>query len=369
MLRRTLLCAPIAILARGDETGFTPLFDGRTLSGWSVEDGPPSCFYADRGDVVVHRSGNDPAWLRSDLQYENFELRGEFFIKGWSDSGIYLHAPRHGRPAQSGLRVNIFQQKDDPPLPVSCGSIFPVIAPRTVNVTEGWNSFRILCDWPALQVWMNDALIHDLDQEREPLLRYRLRRGYLGLVNLSYPVRFRNFRIRELASKDNRSVLYDRPEHLAKNWFKSDKDPKANAVGEVLYLDGDGNLASRDKYRDFDLRMYVRGSRDHNGGVIFRSAAKPGEHGYEIQLHNVEGAHYPTGSLYHYQRARYPRIAAEQWFHFQLQVKDATCAVWINGEQVLAYDHLKNLDSGHLELQAHRTGYWIEYKEITVKNL
>jgi hypothetical protein len=318
---------------------------------------------------VVHRSGNDPAWLRSDRQFENFDLRGEFFIKGWSDSGILFHAPRHGRPAQTGIRVNVFQQKDDRPLPTSCGSIFPVIAPRTVNVHESWNTFRILSDWPALQVWMNDALIHDLNQEQDPLLRHRLRRGHLGLVNLSYPVRYRNFRIRELPAKDTRDILYTKPDDLSARWFTSDKNPKASTLGDVLYADGEGNLATREKYRDFDLRMYIRGCRDHNGGILFRSPAKAGEHGYEIQLHNVEGSHFPTGSLYHYKRARYVRIQPEHWFHFQLQVKDAACAVWIDGEQVLTYDGLKNLDAGHLELQAHRNGYWIEYKEITVKNL
>ena len=62
---------------------------------------------------------------------------------------------------------------------------------------------------------------------------------------------------------------------------------------------------------------------------------------YEIQLHDVEGAHYPTGSLYSVKRAIYPRIEPEQWWLFQLRVKDNTFVVRFNGDTVLEYDRLE----------------------------
>ena len=55
----------------------------------------------------------------------------------------------------------------------------------------------------------------------------------------------------------------------------------------------------------------------------------------------MEGAHYATGSLYSIKRALYPRIEPEQWWLFQLRVKDATCLVRINGDTVLEYDGLE----------------------------
>src|ERR1041385_7614566 len=69
-----------------DEAGFTSLFDGKSLAGWSVQDGPESAFYVDDGAIVVHHSAGFPAWLRSARHYENFDLRGEFFVKGWINS-------------------------------------------------------------------------------------------------------------------------------------------------------------------------------------------------------------------------------------------------------------------------------------------
>jgi hypothetical protein len=93
--------------------------------------------------------------------------------------------------------------------------------------------------------------------------------------------------------------------------------------------------------------MYVRHELHHNAGVMLRTAGtgSRGRH-YEIQLHDVGGAHYPTGSLYSVKRSSYPKIAAREWWPFQLRVKDATCLVRINGETVLEYDKLDNLDEG-----------------------
>jgi hypothetical protein len=68
-------------------------------------------------------------------------------------------------------------------------------------------------------------------------------------------------------------------------------------------------------------------------------------------------------------RGLYPRIEAEKWWLFQLRVKDATCAVRINGDTVLEYDKLDNLEPGLIELQAHDAGRWTEYKEMLIRRI
>jgi hypothetical protein len=380
--RRTFLATagvvPAAVRALhaqspGVEPGFVSLFDGRTLAGWSVQEGPASAFRVVDGAIVVDRGANFPTWLRSDRQYENFDFRCEFFLRGWSNSGIYLHAPEHGRNIWVGMKINIFHQNDKEPRPESVGSIFPLIAPRAVNVkSQGeWNTLRALMDWPRLQVWMNDTLVQDLDVEAVPELRHRLRRGYLGLESLSYPVQFRNLRVRELPGKETWETLYAGPEDFAK-WEISSGKPTFEPRGPILHGDGNGQIATRETYRDFALHLYIRGVPHHNGGVMFRSLPK-GEPGrrqsYEIQLHDVEGAHYATGSLYSIKRAIYPRIEAEKWFPFQLVVQGSRCLVRINGDNVLEYDGLQNLEAGRIELQAHDAGKWIEYKEMKIRRL
>jgi hypothetical protein len=60
-----------------EEAGFTLLFDGQSLDGWSVEEGRESAFYVNDGAIVAHESEGYPAWLRSARQYENFDFRGD----------------------------------------------------------------------------------------------------------------------------------------------------------------------------------------------------------------------------------------------------------------------------------------------------
>jgi len=323
------------------------------------------------GAIAVHESAGYPAWLRSARQYENFDFRGEFFLRGWINSGIYLHAPEHGRNMWCGMMVNIFYTADEKPALESMGSILPVVPPLKINVKNKgeWNSFRILMDWPRLRVWTNDELVQDIDVESVPELRHRLRSGYLGFESLSYPIQFRNLRVRELPAKVSWSALYEGPEDFAK-WHVSEGKPKFEALGAVLHGDGSGNIATNEKFRDFELQLYVRHSWHHNSGVLFRSEGKAakGSH-YEIQLHDVEGAHYPTGSLYHIQRAVYPRIEAEKWWLLQMRVKDRECLVRINGETVLEHNQLEVLDEGNIELQAHQAGRWTEFKHVLIRRI
>lgn len=372
MDRRSFLLSATALpaLARAAEDGFTPLFDGRSLSGWTVMDGPESAFYVRDGAIVIHEGANFPTWLRSAKQYENFDLRLEFFIQGWMDGGVYLHAPEHGRNAACGMDIKVFHKQDSKPLAESMGAIFPVVPPLKVNVRNRgeWNSMRVLMDWPVLRVWVNDEVVQDLDVESVPELRDRLRKGYIGIESLSYPIRFRNLRIRELPAKDRQDVLYGSPADLEK-WFVADGKPKIEALGEVLRCDQIGYLATREQYRDFELQLYIRQSLWSNGGIIFRSDRNPAARHYEIQIHDVENAVYPTGSLYGFKRSVYPKVEPEKWYLFQMKVKGRNCLVRINGENVMEYHQLENLDAGHVMLQAHQADRWIEYKHIQIKTI
>ncbi|MBI4890088.1 MAG: DUF1080 domain-containing protein [Acidobacteria bacterium] len=365
LARRSVLALPLAAFAQTSESGFTPLLN------WQSVEAPESAFTVAGSEIAVHSHASLPAWLRSEKCYENFDLQGEFFIAGWTDSGIYIHAPEHGRPSQAGLQIKVFHQPETEPHSNSAGAIFPDIAPRLVNVAKGWNSFRVLADYPRLQVWFNNALIHDLNCATHPALKDRLRSGYIGIVGASSECRFRNLRIRELPGKDKWQVLYEKPEDLAANWHVTQGKPNVIALGNVLRGDGGGLLATNDKFQDFHFQCYVRGSAQHNSGIIFRSAGKGTDprFGYEIQLHPVEEAHYPTGSLYHFKRARYPRIQDEKWFLFDLIVQGRDVTVRVDGDTIMEYSGLPRTEAGFIELQTHREGFWIEFKHLRVQKL
>ncbi len=173
------------------------------------------------------------------------------------DSGVCFHAPLHGRITEAGLQMKVFANPDPEPAPHSMGAIFPVVAPLKINVRPGWNDFRILMDWPRLRVWTNSESIHDLDVESVPELRYRLRRGYFGITTTSYPLPFRNLRVRELPTKEQWITLYENSSDLA-NWSVTQGTPHMEALGQVLRTDGLGEFGIKQTFRDFELHMYVR---------------------------------------------------------------------------------------------------------------
>ena len=124
--RRTFLAAGCVLPAAGwalcaqssgVESGFVPLFDGETLGGWSVQDGPPSAFRVADGAIVVDQGSNFPTWLRSDRQYENFDFRCEIEIIRRTDSPYAgmdldtgsLRPPKGLRavPTESGIAVAV----------------------------------------------------------------------------------------------------------------------------------------------------------------------------------------------------------------------------------------------------------------------
>lgn len=368
--RRAFLSLAATPLLAQEESGFQPLCDGKSLQGWQVIDGPESAFYLDNGEIVVSESGNSPTWLATTRSYENFELRCDFYMKGWIDSGIYLHAPVHGHAMDSGFCIKLFH-KEEPPKPESMGAIFPVLAPKLTNVKSkgDWNSLRIVMDWPRLQVWSNGAVVQDVNVDQHPELKYRLRDGRIGLQSLSYPIRFRNLRIKELPSKTAWTSLYNEPADFEKNWFVEEGKAKWLPLGPVLRADNVGHLATKAKYKDFAFECFVRAQKHSNGGIIFRAEGSGAKPHFEIQLHDVEGAVYPTGSLYHYRRAKYPRIRSEEWYLLQLFVKDRQCVVRINGETVVDYPDLDRGDAGYVMLQAHQNARWVEYKGVRIREI
>lgn len=74
-----------------DVDEFVALFNGRDLTGWTVENSTTNNFTVQDG---VLRVEGPAGWLRSNDQYGNFSLRVEVrFLTPDADSGIFLRAP------------------------------------------------------------------------------------------------------------------------------------------------------------------------------------------------------------------------------------------------------------------------------------
>jgi hypothetical protein len=89
-----VLIGALGWVPAAEEPKFTSLFDGRSLSGWSLEH---TNQYSVRDGVIVNDGGT--GWLRSAKSYKDFEFQAEYRVmKKGSDSGIMFRASAESMP-------------------------------------------------------------------------------------------------------------------------------------------------------------------------------------------------------------------------------------------------------------------------------
>jgi hypothetical protein len=374
-MRRVPIGAPLALLLllrggglQAQEEGFVPLFDGSDLSGW-VEMGEPGAFRVEEGTLSLEDPKNYPNWLRSEKEYENFVLKLEYQTVGWSETGIYLHAPLHGNPVKSGLALHLRHDREDEGAR-STGALYDVRAPIAFANRTGdeWNRLEIRMDWPELKVILNDTTIQDVNLELSDDLRWRLRSGYLGFEDIGTRIRYRNIRIRELPDTGPEwTELFDG--HDLDGWEASGPAGWRVENGALVAGGGEGVLATKDSFGPFELQAYFRTSPHANGGIFYRLKERPDQPShYEIQIYDVPTATNPTGSIYGIAPARDAGCRSGEWCLLQLISDGAHSLVLVNGEAVAEADRLSLPDEGRIAIQNHSDGT-IEYRRIRVRPL
>lgn len=362
----------IALPVSAIEEGFVPLFNGENLDGWEIMHGGDESFtVTEDGELYCPGETGYPCWLRSEKQYENFDLRFEFMIDGWTNSGFFFHAPLHGRLSKTGFEFQIYHDRNPITKTMTGGAIFGVEPPivNAVKERDTWQQVRILMDWPYLRIWLNGQLIHDLNLEQHPELRYRLREGYFGIQDTGYNAWFRNIRVRELPDKQEWQSLFNGDNLLG--WYIEGSGATWSAQDGVIYAEDNGSyLVTRDEFENFELFTYVRSDQNANGGIFFRWNTLEGrDRGNEIQIENVPDSPHPTGSLYNIVRSDPPYINAGEWFPMQIRVEGSHVVVRVNGETTVDYRGLTTIRPGHISLQMHSWGKWIEWKDIRIREL
>lgn len=217
MLRGLALLSLIALVSLASQlpadskdapAGFTPLFNGKDLSGWKILGGNIKNWGAEDGLLYVQGGGG--GWLMTEKQYGNFELRLQYKVPVNGNSGVALRAPLEGDPAYKGMEIQILDDagpayKNLKPTQYT-GSIYDVVPPskRVTKPAGEWNQFRILCKGPKVTIELNgttivDANLDDLKEQhgkRHPgLLRDK---GHLGLQSHDGRVEFRGLMVKEL---------------------------------------------------------------------------------------------------------------------------------------------------------------------------
>ena len=365
MIRSIVVLFLISPLFAQDE--FVSLFNGKDLSGWN-EEGGSGAFRAKDGELVLDSPNNYPSWLRSEKEYENFILRLEYRVDGWTESGILLHAPLHGRSSRAGMKIHLRHDQIDEGAR-STGAIYDVLEPLAIaNKKSGeWNKLEIMVDWPKLKVVMNGTVIHDTDMSLHPDLKWRQRKGYLGFQDINCRIRYRDISIKELPGIEEWKYLYNGKD--LSNW-KIQGEAEWFAEGEkVVSTGGDGFLISEEEFSSYVFQTYVKSSHYANGGLNVRWGSGDRNRGYEIQIYSVPDVTNQTGSIYGYVPADRLMCGDEEWYLLEVVSAGSYLAARVNGWLVAESHKMTLPDKGNVALQMHQKGARLEFKRVRIKPL
>ena len=184
-----------------------PLFNGKNLDGWVVENSTSNNFTVSDG---VLRVEGPQGWLRSEQQYSDFSLRVEVrFLTPDADSGVFLRAPG---PASNifirGWPANAYQVQvrdmsvNQTTNPFWAGNLYRHrVAPgqttfaadaalKAVKPTGEWQLFEIEAGGDRIQARLNGVAVLDAGGIVNP-------RGFIGIQGETGALEYRRIDIRE----------------------------------------------------------------------------------------------------------------------------------------------------------------------------
>ncbi len=342
-----------------------PLFNGRDLTGW-VHEGPRATFSAESDELRTSGKGNQPNWLHTAREYENFLLTFDYKLAKWAEAQVILRAPKWGRPAQSGLAIELAHDFHkgvvDNYVTGAVAGARPPQNPLPGSFDE-WHSVRIALDGNRLRVTIDGKLQQDLDLEADPELRHRLKRGYIGFPDLGHAYALRNLEIEDHGSPTKFTFLRD-----IRNWQLRDAGSWSMQGDSIVGANGHGILYAPPVFEDFELTMLVRSHNRVNSGVFLRGEPTGRKRGFEVQIYSPPDAVYPTGSIYAIQRSRVATDYEERWFLLQIRVQGRRCTVRLDGETVAETDKIPaEYTRGQIGLQIHMEDSSAEFQDIRVR--
>ncbi len=317
--------APAAAPAQplNPDAAWEPLFDGKSLDGWTRRGG--KAVYTVEGHAIVGTTAPDTpnSFLCTDRFFSDFDLEYEFKVDPKLNSGVQIRS--NSFPAYQDGRVHGYQVEIDPSERAYTAGIYDEarqgwLAPLDQNEAarkafrqDEWNKVRVLAIGDSIRTWLNGVPAADLHDDLTPL-------GFIGLqVHSSdeaspLSVRWRNLRIRDFSRRARPAgalVLVGEKPDLSE-WVSA-RDPQQPAGwtladGYVEVAPGTGDIQTRRTFRDYDL--HVEFAVDDNGkdGQANGNSGVYSQGRYEVQVLNCYGrgpALNECGAIYN--------IAAPRW--------------------------------------------------------
>jgi hypothetical protein len=170
MLRHTLLltlCATLLVAADKPEKGFTALFNGKDMDGWTKAKENEGTFRLEDGMLVANGPRCHLYYTGKEMKgegWKNFELKVDVMTKPNSNGGIYFHTAYQetGWPSKGfEVQVNNTYERD----PRKTGSLYMVQDYKDRAAQDGtWFTEHIIVKDGTVQVLVDGKKIVDWKQ-------------------------------------------------------------------------------------------------------------------------------------------------------------------------------------------------------------
>jgi hypothetical protein len=190
---------------------FTPIFNGKDLTGWKAT-GKADAWDVEGGMIVCKSGGG--GYLLTEKEYGNFDLRFQYrWSKEGGNSGVALRTPAKGDPAYAGMEIQLIDDEGWEKVhkfklaPYQhTGSIYDVVPARQqANSPIGeWNQVRVVCRGRYVVVEQNgkELVRADLDEHKDRAAKnhpgLNREKGHVGFQSYNIRVEFKDVVIKEL---------------------------------------------------------------------------------------------------------------------------------------------------------------------------
>jgi hypothetical protein len=401
-------------------SGFAPLFDGKSLNNWVVDDSKYARNFSVRDGML--RIEGEGGWLRSNKQYGDFTLRLAFryltedpgsgrvgvsgvflrtpatstYQSGWPDNSLEVQLANRqgGRPAIPGDARwgGAVLRHGNPGGPTSFDTR---TALRSYGKTGEWQALEVQAIGDAIHVTLNGNYLGAASAGGNA-------RGYVGLQAETGGNEFRSVDINEgskglLAgrSSDGFVPLFDGK--TLSGWRRQNPASAGFEIKDgALVVRGrgsagtaptcSGSIWTEKSYRDFILRYQARFQTNGSvGGFFLRSPASGNMAGgwNQVETRAMEDKLLPWNgilmrsaggdqgdTLFDYRAATLAYAAVDDWtrdwIYYEVRAEGSRVTIWVNGFLLSKAEDVLPLE-GVFGLQCEREA--VEYRNMAIKEL
>jgi WD40 repeat protein len=201
-----LLGSPAALAAQEPPAGFTPLFNGKDLSGWDFLNCKKEDWAIEDGVLSTRKSVLRDDWILTQSYFDDFELRLEYLVTKEGVSGVAIRSAGFS-PSDSGIKLQLLDDAAYPKIKPeqTTGALWGLVAPMksAAKPLGEWNSLHVTVNGRKLRVAINEVTVQDVDlydlgKANPGHAGFHREAGHIGLQTRFGVVKFRNVVVKPL---------------------------------------------------------------------------------------------------------------------------------------------------------------------------